>query len=130
MEPFLRRFNRALPRLTFVLMVGVIALVATTASAEKRILLVGDSWTEFPWKDGAFQAVLDFNYGPNVYEVEGTYTAIGGTTSGYSRTVSSRNDSMPSATSMRLSTVANTGRFTERSDNHIVLHSRREYDGP
>src|SRR5690606_17930265 len=43
----------------------------------------------------------------------------GGTTSGCSRTVRSRNESTPNATSTRLMTVANTGRLTEMSDNHI-----------
>src|SRR5690606_39486562 len=43
----------------------------------------------------------------------------GGTTSGCARTVRSRNESTPNATSARLMTVAKTGRLTEMSDNHI-----------
>ena len=53
--------------------------MADPAGAEKRIVLIGDSWTQFPWLDGSFQHVLDYNYGTGAYEVEGTYTAIGGT---------------------------------------------------
>src|SRR5690606_32444712 len=49
----------------------------------------------------------------------------GGTTSGCSRTVRSRNDSTPNATSTRLMTVANTGRLTETSDSHIARCSSR-----
>jgi hypothetical protein len=50
------------------------------AYAVRRILLVGDSWAQFPWKLGSYQAVLNYNYGTGTYEVEGTYTAIGGST--------------------------------------------------
>ncbi|HPA42287.1 MAG TPA: hypothetical protein PKV69_09760, partial [Candidatus Hydrogenedentes bacterium] len=50
------------------------------AHAVKRILLVGDSWAQWPWDMGAFQAVLNGNYGAGVNEVEGEYTALGGST--------------------------------------------------
>ncbi len=55
-------------------------LFAPNALAVKRILLVGDSWAQWPWKMHSFQTVLNSNFGAGVYEVEGTYTALGGTT--------------------------------------------------
>lgn len=69
--------------LLLVLLLGVGFVFAPDAAATKRILLVGDSWTGFPWKDKSFQSVLNYNFGRNTYEVEGTYTAIGGTTSDF-----------------------------------------------
>jgi len=61
-----------------VLLAGLLA--ASDAHAVRRILLVGDSWAQWPWKSGAYQQVLNYNYGTNVYEVYGAYTALGGTT--------------------------------------------------
>lgn len=66
--------------MVLALLVGCSLLIAPNATAVKRILLVGDSWAQWPWNMGAFQAVLNHNFGTNTYEVEGTYTALGGTT--------------------------------------------------
>ena len=63
------------------LALAVALLSAPDAAATKRILLVGDSWTAFPWSNNAYQSVLNYNFGNKTYEVEGAYTAIGGTTS-------------------------------------------------
>src|SRR5688572_24368430 len=48
---------------------------------------------------------------------------VGATVSGFSRTVRSRNDIAPIATSSMLKTVAKTGRLTEMSDSHIARPS-------
>ena len=45
----------------------------------------------------------------------------GGVTSGYSRSGRRLNERMPKATRARLITVANTGRLTDVSDNHMAL---------
>ncbi len=75
-------FSRRCPlALCFLLaLAAMLLLAAPDASAAKRILLVGDSWAQWPWDMGAFQSVLNGVYGTNTYEVEGTYTALGGTT--------------------------------------------------
>ena len=62
------------------LLAVALVLAAPNAFAVKRILLVGDSWTQWPLQMGAYQSVLDGNFGAGTYEVEGTYTALGGTT--------------------------------------------------
>jgi len=61
-------------------LLALLLCAAPDASATKRILLVGDSWAQWPWKMGAFQNVLNNVFGTNTYEVEGTYTALGGST--------------------------------------------------
>lgn len=68
--------------ITFLFCVCALAVLVLSpdAFAVKRILLVGDSWAQWPWNMGSYQSVLNYNYGAGTYEVEGTYTAIGGST--------------------------------------------------
>ena len=72
--------NSWLHRRFILLVLFFPVLLSPDAFAVKRILLVGDSWAQWPWKMGSYQAVLNYNYGTGTYEVEGTYTALGGTT--------------------------------------------------
>lgn len=58
--------------------IGLIAITAP-AIAQKRILIVGDSWAEQTWDQGAWPAVLN-TYGLSQWSAEGETTAIGGTT--------------------------------------------------
>ncbi|HQL96138.1 MAG TPA: hypothetical protein PL005_15790, partial [Candidatus Hydrogenedentes bacterium] len=74
-----RRVARPLTALLVTAAVCVCGVMGE-AHAVKRILLVGDSWAQWPWDMGAFQAVLNGNYGAGVNEVEGEYTALGGST--------------------------------------------------
>ncbi|HPO14951.1 MAG TPA: hypothetical protein PLI09_16030, partial [Candidatus Hydrogenedentes bacterium] len=62
-----------------LILAGFIALslIPEAEASTKRIVLIGDSWTQWPWNMGAFQEVLD-GTGTGA-AVEGTYTAIGGT---------------------------------------------------
>ena len=64
----------------FCLLLVVFTVVSPDAFAVRRILLVGDSWAQWPWDMGSFQSVLNYNFGTNTYQVEGSYTALGGTT--------------------------------------------------
>jgi hypothetical protein len=48
-------------------------------AATDRILLVGDSWTQYMWKDRIWQTVLG-SYGLSQWEEEGTTTAVSGST--------------------------------------------------
>ncbi len=67
-------------RLLLAVLAIMLLFAVPDASATKRILLVGDSWAQWPWKMGSFQSVLNSVFGTNVVEVEGTYTALGGST--------------------------------------------------
>lgn len=67
-------------RLFLVLLLALLIGLAPNAMAVRRILLVGDSWAQWPWNMGSFQSVLNYNFGTNTYQVEGAYTALGGTT--------------------------------------------------
>ena len=54
-----RRFVSGKKTLLVVLAIALMLLaVMPEASATRRILLVGDSWAQWPWNMGAFQAVL------------------------------------------------------------------------
>ncbi|MBI1319309.1 MAG: hypothetical protein GC168_10255 [Candidatus Hydrogenedens sp.] len=64
-----------------VAMAGVM-LACAVASAEPRILLVGDSWARRMFDGGAYPAVLD-EAGLGCVEVLGDDTVIGGTTAAY-----------------------------------------------
>ncbi len=63
-----------------LIVLAVLLLPLLPAHGAKRILLVGDSWTQWPYDMGSFQAALNHNFGAGVYEVEGEYTALGGST--------------------------------------------------
>jgi len=63
-----------------IVLLGSLFFFTSPCLAQKRILLIGDSWAQWPWNMGSFQSVLNYNFGSGTYEVEGTYTAIGGST--------------------------------------------------
>lgn len=67
-----------------LLIAGAVLLLLGTLSHEaaaqtKRILLVGDSWAQQTWDNNAWPPVLS-TYGLSQWGVEGSTTAIGGTT--------------------------------------------------
>lgn len=68
------------PRILVLVLMALLLGLAPNAVAVRRILLVGDSWAQWPWDMGSFQSVLNNNFGTNTYQVEGSYTALGGTT--------------------------------------------------
>ncbi|HOQ88914.1 MAG TPA: hypothetical protein PLX03_02130, partial [Candidatus Hydrogenedentes bacterium] len=81
----------------FLAVSASLLLLTPNAFAVKRILLVGDSWAQWPWVMGSYQSVLNYNYGPGTYEVEGTYTAIGGSTAdGWANNAVPPEDTFPS----------------------------------
>ncbi|MEM7588078.1 MAG: Calx-beta domain-containing protein [Acidobacteriota bacterium] len=57
----------------------VMLLTASSAGAQTRVLLVGDSWAEFMWQFRTLRGVFAANGRPDILE-RGTQTALGGTT--------------------------------------------------
>lgn len=62
-----------------VLTVVLLLTLGMQAYAQKRILLVGDSWAQQTWDNGAWPPVLS-TYGLSQWSVEGATTALGGST--------------------------------------------------
>ena len=79
-EEMVMNSQSGFPRYIVSLALPLLIALSPDAYAVKRILLVGDSWAQWPWNMGSYQSVLNYNYGTGTYEVEGTYTALGGTT--------------------------------------------------
>jgi len=63
-------------RVLYLALVMVLVFSFGANAAVKRVLLVGDSWTQYPFKDGVFSYLLS----PYGVEARGDNTALGGTT--------------------------------------------------